>query len=197
MTSSSIITPSSSPAASATSTQVSAASGEETTSWVQRISQTLIKPTSLVIVSIAALGAAYFVYKSLRKTKTRSITGDEYSDTSSDEESDESEEMEMRDFTLEELHRHSSTNHKQYVSVMGKVYDVTGSGFYGPNEVYSIYAGHEIGKALALNDVSSQHLDQFDLSDLTPQQMDHLTSMVEHFEMKYICVGTLNEWAQH
>ncbi|KAG2375125.1 hypothetical protein C9374_010129 [Naegleria lovaniensis] len=177
--------------------QVSSSDEGTTTSMVQRISQTLIKPTSLVVVSIAALGAAYFVYKSLRKTKTSSITGDEYSDTSSDEESDESEEMEMRDFTLEELHKHSSTSHKQFVSVMGKVYDVTGSGFYGPNEAYSIYAGHEIGKALALNDVSSQHLDQFDVSDLTTQQMEHLTSMIEHFEMKYICVGTLNEWAQH
>ena len=86
-----------------------------------------------MLISVAALGAAFYVYKSLRKT-TRT------------------------------------------------------------NEVYAIYAGHEISKALAKNEVTTQFLDNFDMSDLKASEGDHLTSMIEHFEMKYVCVGTLQEW---
>lgn len=176
----------------------SAPTNNNTETIVDKISKTLFRPASLVLLSFAAVGAGYYVYKAISKTRSssKSATGDDYSDASStDDSNSESEEVELKGFTLEDLHNFDGVkNQKIYVSVKGKVYDVTGSGFYGKNETYAAYAGHEVSKALALNDTTSQYLDQVDMSDLKKEELDHLNGMVEHFEMKYMMVGWLEEW---
>ena len=170
----------------------------ESTTLVEKVTKFIVSPVSLAVISVAGVAGAYLLYKKFSpKKKTSSITGDDYSDTSSDSDSDsdsDEEEVEIKDFTLDELHTFDGvTNPKVYVSVLGSVFDVTGSGFYGPGETYSLYAGHDASFALATNDVTATNLDKLDLSELKANELDHLQSMVEHFRMKYLHVGNLLE----
>ncbi|KAL9658603.1 hypothetical protein ABK040_006140 [Willaertia magna] len=122
-------------------------------------------------------------------------SGDEYSDESSSDSDSDDEEVEEREYTLEELKQYNGVDQKKiFVSVKGKVFDVTGSGFYGQGEAYSIFAGHDASKALALSELQAKHLDVMDISDLLPHQISNLDEMFSHLEMKYSTVGWLKEW---
>ncbi|KAG2375147.1 hypothetical protein C9374_010151 [Naegleria lovaniensis] len=154
----------------------------------------------LLLIIGAFVGAAFFIYRMYTSQKTATkASGDDYSSSSSDSDSEPEEEIEEREFTLEELHKYNgidSPEKKIYVSVCGKVFDVTGSGFYGPNETYDMFAGHESSVALAKNELKPSLLDQMDLSSLNAFEKDQLNSMFSHFEFKYRVVGWLKEFEE-
>nr|CAG4710536.1 unnamed protein product [Naegleria fowleri] len=138
------------------------------------------------------------MYTSQKTTKKAS--GEEYdTSSSSDSDSEPEEEIVQREFTLEELSKYDGINNpekKIYVSVCGKIFDVTGAGFYGPNETYDMFAGHESSVALAKNELKPSLLDDMDLSKLNTFERDQLNSMFSHFEFKYRVVGWLKEFEE-
>jgi len=154
--------------------------------------------TTLFIIA-AFVAGALFIYKMYSgQKKAQTASGDDYSDASdSSSDSEQEEEIVEREYTLDELHSFNGKDNaekKIFVSILGKIFDVTGSGFYGPNETYDMFAGHEASVALAKNELKPSLLDQFDLSGLNNFEKDQLNGMFGHFEMKYRIVGWLKEW---
>ncbi|CAN6252982.1 unnamed protein product [Urochloa humidicola] len=78
-----------------------------------------------------------------------------------------------------------------YVSVRGKVYDVTtGRGFYGPGGAYAIFAGREASRALGK--MSKEEADvSGDLSGLTEKELGVLADWETKFQAKYPVVARL------
>ncbi|EFC42546.1 steroid membrane binding protein [Naegleria gruberi] len=156
--------------------------------------------TTVLIIAVFIVGAVFIYNMYSNQSKGKTASGDAYSSSSDSDSDEEEEKIEEREFTLEELHTYngveSSTNpnKKIYVSVLGKIFDVTGSGFYGPNETYDMFAGHESSVALAKNELKPSLLDQLDISSLGAFEKDNLYGMYNHFEMKYRVVGWLKEW---
>ncbi|AQK75722.1 putative steroid-binding protein 3 [Zea mays] len=78
-----------------------------------------------------------------------------------------------------------------YVSVRGKVYDVTsGRGFYGPGGAYAVFAGREASRALGK--MSKDEADvSGDLSGLTDKELGVLADWEIKFQAKYPVVARL------
>ncbi|XP_066328950.1 uncharacterized protein [Miscanthus floridulus] len=78
-----------------------------------------------------------------------------------------------------------------YVSVRGKVYDVTsGRGFYGPGGAYAVFAGREASRALGK--MSKDEADvSGDLSGLTDKELGVLADWETKFQAKYLVVARL------
>ncbi|CAD6241974.1 unnamed protein product [Miscanthus lutarioriparius] len=76
-----------------------------------------------------------------------------------------------------------------YVSVRGKVYDVTsGRGFYGPGGAYAVFAGREASRALGK--MSKDEADvSGDLSGLTDKELGVLADWETKFQAKYPVVA--------
>lgn len=116
-----------------------------------------------------------------------------------DESSSESEEevIKEREVTLNELKKYNGKDneHKKcWVSVRGKVYDVTKSGFYGVGGPYNIFAGHDCSICLAKNSFDPSLLDKFDLSALKFAENETIDGYIQQFELKYDCIGWLKEY---
>ncbi|XP_062220561.1 probable steroid-binding protein 3 [Phragmites australis] len=78
-----------------------------------------------------------------------------------------------------------------YVSVRGKVYDVTsGRGFYGPGGAYAVFAGREASRALGK--MSKDEADvSGDLSGLSDKELGVLADWETKFQAKYPVVARL------
>lgn len=116
-----------------------------------------------------------------------------------DDSSSESEDevVKEREVTLEELKKYNGKDNelkKCWVSVKGKVYDVTKSGFYGVGGPYNLFAGHDCSICLAKNSFDPTLLDKFDLSGLKFSENDTIDGYIQQFELKYDCIGWLKEY---
>ncbi|KAG8072725.1 hypothetical protein GUJ93_ZPchr0006g46148 [Zizania palustris] len=80
-----------------------------------------------------------------------------------------------------------------YVSIRGKVYDVTsGRGFYGPGGDYAIFAGREASRALGK--MSKDDADvSGDLSGLSDKELGVLADWETKFQAKYPIVARLTD----
>jgi membrane-associated progesterone receptor component len=104
-------------------------------------------------------------------------------------------EKDLRCFTLSELSRYDGKNSKEiYVSVNGIVYDVTNSGFYGPNEAYEQFSGHDVSINLAEMTLDEKSMDIMDLSHQSEQTKNDVISRGEYYDGKYERIGYLKEW---
>ncbi|KAI8472498.1 MAG: membrane steroid-binding protein 1 [Monoraphidium minutum] len=95
--------------------------------------------------------------------------------------------------TAEQLAAHDGNDASKplYVSVRGKVYDMTaGRSFYGPGGPYAIFAGKECARALAFMKVQPDFC-VGDLSGATEQQLKTLADWEGKFAAKYPVVGEL------
>ena len=104
--------------------------------------------------------------------------------------------MKKKDLTLDELKQYNGTNvdGRICIAVNSRIYDVTrGKQFYGPGGPYSIFAGRDASRALALFTVSESALksENDDLSDLTSAEMSRMREWQIQLEEKYDFVGRL------
>eukprot|EP00002_Diphylleia_rotans_P005171 TRINITY_DN14298_c0_g1_i1.p1 TRINITY_DN14298_c0_g1~~TRINITY_DN14298_c0_g1_i1.p1 ORF type:complete len:146 (-),score=27.58 TRINITY_DN14298_c0_g1_i1:255-692(-) len=95
--------------------------------------------------------------------------------------------------TREQLKRYngSDPNLPIYVAVKGKIYDVgMKNSFYGPGGAYSVFAGREANRGLAL--MSTQEEDAVPSTEgLGPESLEALDSWAEYFENKYHHAGMI------
>jgi membrane-associated progesterone receptor component len=147
--------------------------------------------TLTILLLIVVLIGGYIAYtKFFAPKKVKS----DNSDTESESDEEPSEEVEKKEFTFEELAKHTTKSSRIYVSLKGTVYDVTDSGFYGPNEQYHIFAGKDASYNLAKMSFDTATLNKIDLSDLKRSEKETLDGYVELYDMKYPEVGWLREW---
>jgi len=172
-----------------------------------------------VFLLLVLFGLLYFLYKKFFTKKQKFDNDSSDSEASDDGEEDEVEE---REFTLDELKQYNGKDRKEiYISVSGEgnffhifissfeVFDVTDSGFYGPGQSYSMFAGKEIAMALAKHSTDEKYLNQLDLSGivvfiiqcvnklgLTFSEREELNATASHMSFKYTKVGWLKEWKE-
>lgn len=91
-----------------------------------------------------------------------------------------------------------SDNPQVYLSVRGRVFDVTpGRNFYGPGGPYENFAGRDASRGLAHGSFDEEMLTKDlegpldDLVDLDAEQLDALRGWEERFNEKYLVVGRL------
>jgi membrane-associated progesterone receptor component len=80
-----------------------------------------------------------------------------------------------------------------YVSINRKILDVSYGGYemYGVEGSYHLFAGIDASKALAKMSFDSQYLNNLDLSDLTPEELQVLADWDKRLCSKYPQVGIL------
>lgn len=83
-----------------------------------------------------------------------------------------------------------------YVAIKGKVYDVSSSCNYGPDETYHQFAGRDISRALATVSLSLP-ANSMRLDDLTQKHMNVLDDWILNFQAKYPVVGKLDSIAHY
>ncbi|CAH1403462.1 unnamed protein product [Nezara viridula] len=95
-------------------------------------------------------------------------------------------------FTVNELKQFSGEkSDKIYLSILGKVFDVTeGKKYYGIGEGYHGFAGRDASKAFITGDFTEQGLID-DISDLTLNELSDLKEWVLKYEKDYIYKGKL------
>jgi len=96
-----------------------------------------------------------------------------------------------RTFTKQQLKAYDGSNPTSpiYMSVCGKVYDVTaGESFYGPGGGYACFAGIEASRGLAKMEFTTTGEGW---SDLTVGERQVLHDWIARFDMKYSVVGKL------
>ena len=95
-----------------------------------------------------------------------------------------------RKFTIKELHQFNGINKEEiYVSILGKVYDVTKSKeMYGKGGSYHVFAGHDATLCLAFTSLESEHLDK-PLQNVDDDAMGRVNAFKDRFESKYPTVG--------
>lgn len=71
---------------------------------------------------------------------------------------------------------------------------MTDSGFYGPDQQYSLFAGKDASYNLAKMSFEPSTLNRLDLSGLKRSEIEQLDEYVELYNMKYDEVGWLKEW---
>ncbi|KAG0479103.1 hypothetical protein HPP92_013822 [Vanilla planifolia] len=103
------------------------------------------------------------------------------------------EPVQIGEVTLEELKAYDGSNPKKplLVAIKGNIYDVSRSRmFYGPGGPYSLFAGRDASRALAL--MSFDHNDLTgNLEGLSDSELDVLQDWEEKFMEKYVKVGQL------
>lgn len=95
-------------------------------------------------------------------------------------------------FTPEELsHYKGITTEKIYLSILGRVFDVTeGKKNYGPGGSYHFFAGKDASRAFVIGKFTEENLIA-EISDLSTQQIGDLNKWVMFFEEKYPEIGRL------
>ncbi|XP_067948384.1 membrane-associated progesterone receptor component 1-like [Watersipora subatra] len=104
--------------------------------------------------------------------------------------------LKKQDFTLEQLREFDGTGAEGRVllAVNGRVFDVTrGKNFYGPNGPYSVFAGRDASRGLAMFSVSEDVIreEYDDLQDLDSEQMERVREWEQQLSEKYDHVGKL------
>lgn len=99
----------------------------------------------------------------------------------------------LPEITLEELSRHRGADGgKILVGVKRRVFDVSkGRGFYGEGGAYSIFAGNDATRALALGSLEESVVANRDIADLTVPQQMKIDDWLESFSSKYELVAKL------
>lgn len=151
--------------------------------WYEFSHEILSNPLNVILLSISA----FLIYKILvgrQAPKPRP------------EPEVELPRMKKKDLTLEELKQYNGTGKdgRICIAVNWRIYDVTrGKTFYGPGGPYSIFAGRDASRALALFTVSESALknEDDDLSDLTLAEMNRMKEWQIQLEEKYDFVGRL------
>ncbi|CAM0872960.1 unnamed protein product [Alopecurus aequalis] len=101
--------------------------------------------------------------------------------------------VQVGEITLEQLRAYDGKDPAKsiLIAIRGKVYDVSrGRLFYGPQGPYSLFAGRDASRALAL--MSFDHNDLTgDLEGLSPDELEVLQDWEEKFKERYPMVGHL------
>ena len=102
----------------------------------------------------------------------------------------------MRLFSLEELRQHDGSDPARplHLAIGGDVFDVSvkGAQFYGPGMGYSLFAGRDATRSLALGSLDHVDLERGDdIADFTPQQLEALREQHAFYKGKYPRVGRL------
>ncbi|KAI8321315.1 cytochrome b5 [Martensiomyces pterosporus] len=102
-------------------------------------------------------------------------------------------------FTLKTLKEYSGQDESKPIllALNGKVYDVTtGRGFYGPGGSYSVFAGRDCTRGLAIGSLKPEDLPTEDDVFVTQETLDEslwqsMLSWENRLKAKYPVVGTL------
>lgn len=80
-----------------------------------------------------------------------------------------------------------------YVGVNGKIFDVSygGKSMYGEGNTYFIFAGIDASRALAKMSFNKEDLENYDISDLTSEQLKVLSDWEKRLSSKYPIVGEI------
>ena len=102
----------------------------------------------------------------------------------------------QRLFTLAELRRHDGSDPARplHLAIGGDVFDVSvkGAQFYGPGMGYSLFAGRDATRSLALGSLDHGDLERGDdVADFTPQQLEALREQHAFYKGKYPLAGKL------
>ncbi|KAI6235180.1 Membrane-associated progesterone receptor component 1 [Aphelenchoides besseyi] len=101
--------------------------------------------------------------------------------------------IEMMDLTVEQMKKYNGVDDPHiFVGVAGRIFDVTrGKDYYGPEGVYSNFAGHDGTRAFATFDMKAVKDDYDDISDLNGSDLSDALEWEERLRMKYPFVGRL------
>lgn len=139
-----------------------------------------------VVVIVAGLVCGYFVVALLRALYYHHVTSRRH--LSSSRRQSASANLKL---TLEELCKYNGMDpcRPLSVAVCGQVYDVSqGVEFYGPGKAYSVYAGREISRALAIMSLSEDDCND-DLASLSEKEKETLSQWQRKFSQKYPLIG--------
>uniref|UniRef100_A0ACD5XPL8 Uncharacterized protein n=1 Tax=Avena sativa TaxID=4498 RepID=A0ACD5XPL8_AVESA len=101
--------------------------------------------------------------------------------------------VQVGEITLEQLRVYDGKDPAKsiLIAIRGKVYDVSrGRLFYGPQGPYSLFAGRDASRALALMSFDLNDLTG-DLEGLSPDELEVLQDWEEKFKERYPVVGHL------
>eukprot|EP01080_Neovahlkampfia_damariscottae_P012775 gene12775-7049_t len=108
---------------------------------------------------------------------------------------------ELEEFTLEDLEKFNGVDNydlKTYISVRGRVFDITDHPLFKPGEKYNALTGHEASivslLALAKGVVEEKYIDSLDLNLLNHQESKYLSKHFSYFSEDYEVVGHCKEW---
>jgi predicted heme/steroid binding protein len=100
-----------------------------------------------------------------------------------------------RVFSMKELSQYTGAGplKRIYIGSMGKVYDVTDSGFYEPGSTYGkAFAGRDASIDLATMEIESQHaVTEDSVANLTPPELKVLQDWDSKFKSKYTLMGVI------
>eukprot|EP00854_Cymbomonas_tetramitiformis_P006760 gene6760-8084_t len=94
-----------------------------------------------------------------------------------------------REVSLEELGSSTWAGERVWISIGGRVLDVTSSSSYAPGGAYGLFAGHDVSKCLG-----EMSLDEADLDDLEYDARASCTTWGAKLGRVYPAVGTLTEF---
>jgi cytochrome-b5 reductase len=102
-----------------------------------------------------------------------------------------------REYTSDEVYEMNGKNGKPvWLSAKGEVFDVTrGADFYGPEGGYSLFAGRDASRALALVSLEQKDVENNRIDDLSAGDIMTLEEWRAQFHRKYTCIGTLKGWS--
>merc|ERR1712150_37970 len=107
----------------------------------------------------------------------------------------ETNETGLKVFTRKELAEFNGKNDAKpiYFALLGDVFDVTKSAdFYGKNGDYSVFAGNDITRAVALWTKDKKEIDRgMDLRGLQPDDIKNANDISDKFKKKYKIVGIM------
>lgn len=104
---------------------------------------------------------------------------------------------ELETYTLDELSRFKKDENydmKTYISIKGRVFDISEHDMFLPEGKYYKLAGHEVGVALAKGSLEDKYIDNLDISILTHNEKKMLTQVYLNFSNDFDLVGHLKEW---
>jgi predicted heme/steroid binding protein len=151
---------------------------------------------AVVLIISSLIAFLFFLKKRMSGSSTNESA--QFSDTDTNTCEDMSDTEEERLFTIKELAEFNGEGDKKpiYLSVMGHVFDVTHSNFYGPNDPYHIFAGKDASINLATSSLEESTLNQIDISNLSKNVLNDMYGQVDYYSMKYRQVGWLKEWIE-
>ncbi|KAI8100875.1 hypothetical protein M9434_005260 [Picochlorum sp. BPE23] len=141
-----------------------------------------------VVVIVAGLVCGYLVVALLRALYYHHVTSRRH--LSSTRQKSASTDLRL---TLEELSKYNGMDpcRPLSVAVRGHVYDVSqGVEFYGPGKAYSVYAGREISRALAMMSLNEEDCND-NISSLSEKEKEVLAQWEKKFSQKYPKIGTV------
>ncbi|GBG33679.1 Membrane-associated progesterone receptor component 1 [Hondaea fermentalgiana] len=98
----------------------------------------------------------------------------------------------LRDFSRAELAKFNGHDGEPvYIALKGVVFDVSSSGFYGPDGGYALLAGRDASRALAKMKLDPDLVHDPRTDDLSSAETALLTEWYDKLSAKYPIVGSL------